>query len=116
MSPTLYTAKKNGKKKNGGNMTIRISITMTNNGINTERLRSAFPGFPLQNCLGNLQKHWGRKMNEIDQEEGDLPMMWQDIQGVAWTECIQNCGAEIFCQGGQLIEVSPYNLCVMLSF
>ena len=37
MSPTLYTAKNNGKKNNGGNMTIRISITMANNGIGTER-------------------------------------------------------------------------------
>ena len=45
MSPTLYTAKNNGKKNNGGNMTIMISITMENNGIGTERLWSAFPGF-----------------------------------------------------------------------
>ena len=45
MSPTLYTAKNNGKKNNGGNMTIRISITMANNRINTERLQSAYPGF-----------------------------------------------------------------------
>ena len=47
MSPTLYTAKNNGKKKNGGNMTIRISITMANNGIGTERLQSVFLGFLL---------------------------------------------------------------------
>ena len=45
MSPTLYTAKNNGKKNNGGNMTIRISMTMANNGIGMERLQSAFPGF-----------------------------------------------------------------------
>ena len=45
MSPTLYTAKNNGKKNNGGNMTITISITMANNRINMERLQSVFPGF-----------------------------------------------------------------------
>ena len=45
MSPTLYTAKNNGKKKNGGNMTIRISITLANNRINMERLQSVFLGF-----------------------------------------------------------------------
>ena len=45
MSPTLYTAKNNGKKNNGGNMTIRISMTMANNRIGMERLQSAFPGF-----------------------------------------------------------------------
>ena len=52
MSPTLYTAKNNGKKNNGGNMTIRISITMTNNGIGMERLWSAFLGF----CCGIISE------------------------------------------------------------
>ena len=47
-------------------------------------------------------------MNEVDQEKGDLPMMWWDIQGIAWTECIWNHGVEMFHWRGWLIEVSPY--------
>ena len=42
-------------------------------------------GFLLWNCLGNLQKHWGRKMNEVDREKGDLPTMW--LSG----DTLQNC-------------------------
>ena len=46
---------------------------------------------------------------EVGLGEGGLLAMWWDIQGVAWTECIQSHGAEIFHQRGWSIEVSSYN-------
>ena len=46
---------------------------------------------------------------ELDSGEDSLPAMWWDIQGVVWMECIWSCGAEIFHQRGQSIEVSPYS-------
>ena len=34
--------------------------------------------------------------------------MWWDIRGVAWTECVWSCGAEIFCLWRRPKWASPY--------
>ena len=45
MSPTLYTARNNGKRNNGGNTTMVIGTTMINNGMEYGGIQSAFPCF-----------------------------------------------------------------------
>ena len=42
MSPTLYTARNNGKENNGGNTTMVIGTTMINNRIRCRDLQSVF--------------------------------------------------------------------------
>ena len=45
MSPTLYTARNNGKENNGGNTTMVTGTTMVNNGIRCGDLQSVFLSF-----------------------------------------------------------------------
>ena len=42
MSPTLYTARNNGKRNNGGNATMVIGTTMINNGMGCRGIQSMF--------------------------------------------------------------------------
>ena len=56
-----------------------------------------------------LMGQQGGDMEGVGLGEGGLPAMWWDIQGIVWTECIWSCEAEIFCQRGWSIEVSPYS-------
>ena len=44
-SPTLYTARNNGKSNNGGNTTMVTDTTMVNNGMEYGGIWSTFPGF-----------------------------------------------------------------------
>ena len=97
MSPTLYTARNNGKENNGGNTTMVTITTMINNGI---MFRVRFQV--------SVNESMGWKYRRVGLGEGGLLAMWWDIQGIAWTECIWSHGAEIFHWRGWLIEVSPY--------
>ena len=45
MSPTLYTARNNGEKNNGGNTTMVTMTTMANNRIGHGDIQSVFPSF-----------------------------------------------------------------------
>ena len=48
MSPTLYTAKNNGRSDNGDSTTMVITTTMANNGIGFRDIRSPFPCFHVE--------------------------------------------------------------------
>ena len=65
MSPTLYTARDNGKRNNGGN------TTMVNNGIECREVQSTFLCF----CVSITE--WSR--TELVLEGGGLLAMWWDI-------------------------------------
>ena len=88
MSPTLYTAKNNGGNDNGVSTTMVIATTMANNGIRFGDIQSTFPSF----CYGAVQVIKA----EMGKEQAVLLTMWWDVQGVAWMECVQSRGAEIF--------------------
>ena len=45
MSPTLYTARNNGKRNNGGNTTMMIGTTIINNRMGCRGTQSMFPCF-----------------------------------------------------------------------
>ena len=80
MSPTLYTAKNTGGNDNGDSTTMVITTTMANNGIGFGDIQSTFPCFRVE-ILG-LYKF-------TDNVAGRM--------GIAWTECVQTRGVEIFC-------------------
>ena len=71
MSPTLYTARNNGRRNNGGNTTMVIGTTMTNNGMQCGGIQSMFPCF-----------HHGQPWTELVLEKGGLAAMRWDIQGI----------------------------------
>ena len=79
MSPTLYTAKNNGGSDNGDSTTMVITTIMANNGIGFGDIRSLFPCFHVE-ILGPYKF--------TDDVAGRT--------GIAWTERIWSCGAEIF--------------------
>ena len=76
MSPTLYTAKNNGEENNGGNTTMVTTTTMANNGIGCGDIQSAFPSFYYE--VDRWKYEWSWFL-----EEGDLLVMWWDVQGIA---------------------------------
>ena len=45
LSLTVYTARNNGKRNNGGNTTMVTDTTMVNNRMEYRGIRSTFPGF-----------------------------------------------------------------------
>ena len=79
MSPTLYTAKNNGGNDNGDSTTMVITTTMANNGIGFGDIQSTFLYFHVE-ILGPYKF--------TDDVAGHT--------GIAWTECVRSCGAEIF--------------------
>ena len=95
MSPTLYTARDNGKGNNGGNTTMVTCTTMVNNGILFGDVRSAFP------CLGVIS-------DGVECGECGLPAMWGNIRNFSETECVQSFRVDIFRLRDWSVEVSPY--------
>ena len=79
MSPTLYTAKNNGGSDNGDSTTMVITTTMANNRIGFGDIWSLFPCFHVE-ILGPYKF--------TDDVAGRT--------GIAWTEHVRSCGAEIF--------------------
>ena len=71
MSLTLYTARDNGKRKNGGNTTMVTDTTMVNNRIECGEVQSMFLCF----CVSVTE--WSQM--ELVLEEGSLLVMWWDI-------------------------------------
>ena len=79
MSPTLYTAKNNGGNDNGDSTTMVITTTMANNGIGFRDIWSMFSCFHVE-ILGPY-----KFTNNV-----------AGHTGIAWMECVQSRGAEIF--------------------
>ena len=72
----LYTAKNNGEENNGGDTTMVTTTTVANNRIGHGDIWSVFPSF----CYGvDGMGIW----MELILEEGGLPAVWWDIQGIA---------------------------------
>ena len=95
MSPTLYTARDNGKRNNSGNTTMVTCTTMASNGIWFFNVQSVIP------CLGVTS-------DRVECMEHSLPAMWGNIRSIAEMECVQSVKVDIFHLRYWSVEVSPY--------
>ena len=96
MSPTLYTARDNGKWNNGSNTTMVTHTTMASNRIWFGDVQSAFL------CLRVI-------LDRVECGEHSLPAMWGNIWNVAEMECVRSFKADIFHLRDWSVEVSPYS-------
>ena len=75
MSPTLYTARNNGKENNGGNTTMVTGTTIDKQWNKVQRSSECISKFPLMSQQVEIWK-------KLDLGEGGLLVMWWDIQGI----------------------------------